>query len=151
MEKDNSRRKYNLVVSERFLFEKNAYPVKPQDVTVQLCTDSDGALPSKYRGKKNRTKMLLGILSTSDQPLLNLPDLEWFALAQKTFQHMGWDSRSNGSPGEAMKETILSSIVAKFKLSMFLFVVVSCFLLAELILLVELFDHMPCKYKPLCW
>lgn len=36
-----------------------------------------------------------------------------------------------------MKETILSSIVAK--LSMFL------------ILLVELFDHMPCKYKPLCW
>lgn len=59
MEKDNSRRKYNLVVSESFLFEKNAYPVKPQDVTVQLCTDSDGVLPSKYRGgKKNRTKML---------------------------------------------------------------------------------------------
>lgn len=51
MEKDNSRRKHNFVVSERFLFEKNAYPVKPQDVTVQLCTDSDGALPSKYRGK----------------------------------------------------------------------------------------------------
>lgn len=50
-----------------------------------------------------------------------------------------------------MKETILSSIVAKFKLSMFLFVVVFCFLLAELILFVELFDHMPCKYKPLCW
>lgn len=42
-------------------------------------------------GKKIRTKMLLDILSTSDQPLLNLPDLEWFALAQKTFQHMGWD------------------------------------------------------------
>lgn len=59
MEKDNSRRKYNLVVSESFLFEKNAYPVKPQDVTVQLCTDSDGVLPSKYRGGgKNRTKML---------------------------------------------------------------------------------------------
>lgn len=53
MEKDN-RRKYNLVVSESFLFEKNAYPVKPQDVTVQLCTDSDGVLPSKYRGEKKK-------------------------------------------------------------------------------------------------
>lgn len=31
-----------------------------------------------------------------------------------------------------MKETILSSTVAKFKLSMFLFVVVFCFLLANL-------------------
>lgn len=50
-----------------------------------------------------------------------------------------------------MKETILSSIVAKFKLSTFLFVVVFCFLLVELILLVELSDHIPCKYKPLCW
>lgn len=88
MEKDNSRRKYNLVVSESFLFEKNAYPVKPQDVTVQLCTDSDGVLPSKYRGKKKKTGQKC---STSDQPLLNLPDLEWFALTQKTFQHMGWD------------------------------------------------------------
>lgn len=46
-----------MVVSESFLFEKNAYPVKPQDVTVKLCTDSDGVLPSKYRGG-NRTKML---------------------------------------------------------------------------------------------
>lgn len=35
--------------------------------------------------------MLLGILSTSDQPLLHLPDLEWFTLTQKTFQYMGWD------------------------------------------------------------
>lgn len=56
MEKDNSRRKYNLVVSESFLFEKNAYPVKPQDVTVKLCTDSDGVLPSKYRGGGEQDK-----------------------------------------------------------------------------------------------
>lgn len=57
MEKDNSRRKYNLVVSESFLFEKNAYPVKPQDVTVKLCTDSDGVLPSKYRGGNKMEEM----------------------------------------------------------------------------------------------
>lgn len=115
-----------------------------QDVTVQLCTDSDGVLPSKYRGgKKNRTKMLdlrQTTLKSSRFRMVHFDaedisthgvGLQWSHLKIKI------NSRSNGSPGEAMKETILSSIVAK--LSMFL------------ILLVELFDHMPCKYKPLCW
>lgn len=115
-----------------------------QDVTVQLCTDSDGVLPSKYRGgKKNRTKMLdlrPTTLKSSRSRMVRFDaedisthgvGLQWSHLKIKI------NSRSNGSPGEAMKETILSSIVAK--LSMFL------------ILLVELFDHMPCKYKPLCW
>lgn len=116
-----------------------------QDVTVQLCTDSDGVLPSKYRGggKKNRTKMLdlrPTTLKSSRFRMVHFDaedisthgvGLQWSHLKIKI------NSRSNGSPGEAMKETILSSIVAK--LSMFL------------ILLVELFDHMPCKYKPLCW
>lgn len=115
-----------------------------QDVTVQLCTDSDGVLPSKYRGGgKNRTKMLdlrPTTLKSSRSRMVRFDaedisthgvGLQWSHLKIKI------NSRSNGSPGEAMKETILSSIVAK--LSMFL------------ILLVELFDHMPCKYKPLCW
>lgn len=94
-------------------------------------------------GKKNRTKMLdlrPTTLKSSRSRMVRFDaedisthgvGLQWSHLKIKI------NSRSNGSPGEAMKETILSSIVAK--LSMFL------------ILLVELFDHMPCKYKPLCW